>query len=626
MKPALKSFFLLLTAAALLCGAASGYAADQRIEVKTLDDLPRLTYPMSGPVSEMIVSDEAFGEFAAKLNSDIAGILEKYDIGDAATLQRFHSTLSALALLDGRDADALAHMAKVKELEDKEATRLTTGLGFTALIAARQAAAPGEPAYVDAFAAALRAGVAELPWDKVQERIRRLKGSAEMMGENFLMGMITGSIDPVAANTGEISLDVAENLPRMRVALKLAIPLKETTVAVYQEFIDAHAVVKQDIWPARDLVLEADRGLEPVTVAIWDSGVDAAVFGDAMYVNEGEVPGNGLDDDDNGFVDDVNGIAFDLDGRYVTELLHPLGEAEGRIDEAMASLEGVMDLNAGFDTPAAAAIKKLLGEMPPEKVGGMLEDFSLCGLYAHGTHVAGIASAGNPFIKLLGSRITFDFHNVPQPMDLETARRHADSYQKSAVYFREHDVRVVNMSWGWTLKELETALEANDVGGSPAERGALAGELLGILKQGLIDAMTSSPDILFVVAAGNDDNDVAFDEVIPSNFVMPNVMVVGAVDQSGDPTGFTSSGDNVRVYSNGFQVESYVPGGDRMKMSGTSMSAPNVTNLAAKLVALDPQLSPEDIVRLIEEGADRGGSGNLLLINPLHSAEVLGQR
>ena len=50
--------------------------------------------------------------------------------------------------------------------------------------------------------------------------------------------------------------------------------------------------------------------------------------------------------------------------------------------------------------------------------------------------------------------------------------------------------------------------------------------------------------------------------------------VVGAVDQAGDPTDFTSGGRNVKVYANGFQVESYVPGGGTMKMSGTSMASP----------------------------------------------------
>ena len=82
------------------------------------------------------------------------------------------------------------------------------------------------------------------------------------------------------------------------------------------------------------------------------------------------------------------------------------------------------------------------------------------------------------------------------------------------------------------------------------------------------------------------------------------MIVVGAVDQAVDPTSFTSSGRNVVVYANGFEVESYVPGGHRMSMSGTSMASPQVCNLAGKLVAVNPDLQPLDLVRIIEEGAD----------------------
>jgi subtilisin family serine protease len=44
-------------------------------------------------------------------------------------------------------------------------------------------------------------------------------------------------------------------------------------------------------------------------------------------------------------------------------------------------------------------------------------------------------------------------------------------------------------------------------------------------------------------------------------------------------------------------VESYVPGGEKMKLSSTSMASPNVANLAAKLFALDPNLTPQQALR-----------------------------
>ena len=101
-------------------------------------------------------------------------------------------------------------------------------------------------------------------------------------------------------------------------------------------------------------------------------------------------------------------------------------------------------------------------------------------------------------------------------------------------------------------------------------------------------------------------------------------MVVAAVDQAGDPTSFTSGGDNVVIYANGFEVESYVPGGGRMAASGTSMASPNALNLAAKLFALNPDLTPAEVIDLMTEGATpRDGDATMLLIHPQRSVELL---
>src|SRR5690606_38072045 len=49
-----------------------------------------------------------------------------------------------------------------------------------------------------------------------------------------------------------------------------------------------------------------------VIVAVIDSGVDYEHedLKDIMWVNEGEIPGNGIDDDNNGYIDDIHGWNF----------------------------------------------------------------------------------------------------------------------------------------------------------------------------------------------------------------------------------------------------------------------------------------------------------------------------
>jgi subtilisin family serine protease len=270
-------------------------------------------------------------------------------------------------------------------------------------------------------------------------------------------------------------------------------------------------------------------------------------------------------------------------------------------------------------------LRKHMQSLKQEDVSTFLEDLGLFGNYSHGTHVAGISAAGNPFVRLLTARITFDFKQIPQVTpSIEQAKKDAAVAVATIEYFKKAGVRVVNMSWGGSVKDIEGALEQKGAGGTPEERAKLARELFDIGKTALEQAMTSAPEILFVCAAGNSDNDNEFAELIPSGLNVPNMVTVGAIDSSGKPTGFTTFGKNVVLYANGFEVDSYVPGGERMKFSGTSMASPNVANLAGKLVALNPKLSPTEIVQAMKQTGDPlVGYDGRVIINPKRAVEAL---
>ncbi|MGD9546048.1 MAG: S8 family serine peptidase [Candidatus Krumholzibacteriia bacterium] len=629
---------LILALSIALVGCASNPApeappappapeAPAKIAIANLADLPSHSYPLTGTVMELLQDPGTMAELRAAVRRDVESDLATYDITDEATLQGKYSSLVTLNMLDGNDQGTLEYLDKVAALEDKEAARLMNGLTARSMIDAKAAAGTADvndPAFRDAFRAALAGRVNSLPWDVVQDAAKNNKGRAEFMNENLLLGVVQAQIEPAAAAMGELSADLAGSVIGIRFALDQVLPLNPVIAEVYADYIEKNDKVKADIWPDRDVTLDSGRGLAPVVVGIWDSGVDTAVYGDAMFTNPGETV-DGKDNDGNGFIDDVHGIAFDLDGVANPHMLHPLGDQEGKLDVMFESMQGFQDMTSAIDSPEATATRAKLGEMAPEQMGDFLTTLSFGGLYSHGTHVAGIATAGNPFAKILIARITFDYHNTPQAMTVETARRLAEDYRNTTQYFADHGVRIVNMSWGWTFKEIEGGLEANGVGKDAEERAAMAREMIGILSDGLREAMAATPQILYVAAAGNEDNDVEFDVVIPSSFDLPNLMVVGAVDQAGDPTSFTSGGRNVKVYANGFQVESFVPGGKTMKMSGTSMASPNACNLGAKLFTLDPSLTPEKVKALMEQGADpHPEHPEILLINPKKTVEVLG--
>src|SRR5208283_34481 len=147
-----------------------------------------------------------------------------------------------------------------------------------------------------------------------------------------------------------------------------------------------------------------------------------------------------------------------------------------------------------------------------------------------------------------------------------------------------------------------------------------------VWREAIATAIKNAPNTLFVTAAGNSDSDTGFTEDVPSSLRLPNLIAVGAVNQAGDETSFTSYGESVAVHADGYDVESRVPGGTLLKLSGTSMASPNVVNLAAKLFALDPSLTPEQVISLIKQGASSTDDGRRRLIDERRSVALLAQQ
>jgi subtilisin family serine protease len=64
------------------------------------------------------------------------------------------------------------------------------------------------------------------------------------------------------------------------------------------------------------------------------------------------------------------------------------------------------------------------------------------------------------------------------------------------------------------------------------------------------------------------------------------------------------------------------PAGDRVKFSGNSMASPNAANLAAKIIAVNPKLSPTQVIEIIRATADKTADGGRNLINPKKTIEA----
>jgi len=191
----------------------------------------------------------------------------------------------------------------------------------------------------------------------------------------------------------------------------------------------------------------------------------------------------------------------------------------------------------------------------------------------HGTHCAGIIGAeGNNGEGIAG--VNWNVRIMP----LKFRGRGGFGTTKDAIEAinyaidrKQHgvNVRVINASWGSTQKSkaLEDAIRA-------------AGE------QG----------ILFVAAAGNDGSNNDKRPHYPSNYDLPNVISVAALDRNDQLASFSNWGPKtVHIAAPGKDIDSTWLNDDYREASGTSMAAPHVAGVAALILAKEPNLSVEKL-------------------------------
>jgi len=572
-------------------------------------DLPRFTYKIDGSVEDVIRDDAKFRRFAADVRRDAESVLSGYQIDDRATLRQIEGELTQLDYLDGNLDSALKRAARVRELQEKPADKLMSGLQLRAMVGAQHKVGNRtSDAYRAETGRLIDADLAQMPYDVVQNEVKEAKASAEIASEALTLGYARTVVQPTVDKAGSLSSDLAPILVSARYRLTASLPLKATLIETYSRYLAAHKVDKPDIWAARDVQLAPGKALATVNVAVWDGGLDTALFADRI-VKDANQPAV---------------IAFDRYAKPAAGALQPIpAELQNRIPQMKSRLKGFSDLQSNIDSPEASEVKQYLSSLKPEEYKPAFEELGLAGNWMHGTHVAGITMAGNPYARLVTGRIEFDWHMLPDPCPTrELAERDARNQQAYVDFFKQHGVRVVNMSWGGSVKGIEEQLELCNIGSGPDERKKIARDYFEIQKDALTKAFASAPAILFITAASNSNEDASFVEDIPAGIALPNLLTVGAVDKAGDEASFTSYGPTVVVHANGYQVESVIPGGDKLAESGTSMASPQVANLAAKILAVNPKLKPEEVIRLIRGTADKTADGRRTLVNPKKAVQA----
>jgi len=199
----------------------------------------------------------------------------------------------------------------------------------------------------------------------------------------------------------------------------------------------------------------------------------------------------------------------------------------------------------------------------------------------HGTHVAGIvvsstedilnvstANAGGQRVQVMALKF----------LDSEGVGTTSDAI--NAIYYAVNNgAKVLNNSWGGN-------------GYSGALHEAIAYSFF--------------ENTVFVAAAGNKGANNDQIPIFPANYDVPNVISVGASDDSDSIAYFSNYGSSVHVSAPGVNILSTASGGDHddyYSSSGTSMSTPFVSGLAALMAREAPHFSGFQLKRDILNSA-----------------------
>ena len=272
---------------------------------------------------------------------------------------------------------------------------------------------------------------------------------------------------------------------------------------------------------------------------------DASTNGN-IWVNTGEVPGNGTDDDGNGYVDDIIGWDFvDRTDWYIYSCVD--ADCGGADNDPMDG--------DGHGTHTAGTIAAITNN--GYAVAGV------AGGYGDGTFAGG----GNG-VKVVPCRIGYVLLYQGQHVGVVIM-----DYVAEAMYYMAQ-LKID----GWNVAAINCSFGSSNSGGLAAACDYLIAQ-----------------DVMVIVAAGNSNSSSA--DYLGSR---TDCMDVGATDQSGNPASFSNYGSWVDIAAPGVAVMSTLtdpgdPSGDYIAaMDGTSMACPHVVGVAALLESFDPSLSAQD--------------------------------
>ena len=599
----------LLLAAALTISTPL-LAADLKV-IRDEGDLPQTRYPLSEPASTAFMSDAFLKTTVPALRAEAERLLASSRFENEQIETRLHSGLAAIAILEGRPNEAERRLIDHRPKMSKPQLKAIGGLANEALAAglaapkARRCTVAGER-----IAMRLKGTDPQVVRDEVLLRLSQA-GTASVP---YYAGTLVGFLDETVKMQKSVDLMEGLTMALYRVGAEHLPACRMEMASAYRTWLNDAANAPRDIWTEREPAASLFTDAKPVVAAVWDTGVDYSLFPGLLAIDPAE-PLDGRDNDGNGIVDDVHGPTYDYHARPTPfAIAPPSAWLAPRLAFSQAMDKGQLDLNYGLDTPEArifaARGREASTAEQGEDVDGSNENMGR----GHGTFVASQIGDGAPYVRLYNVRLMpWGYDPKPIKRAEPEMERFAAAMVPAVKRMQGANVRVVNMSWGWTIDDAARSLLENGLETDPTRARERGRAMYDTGKAASTKAMAAAPGILFVAAAGNDNQTDETLAAYPQSIAAPNMIVVGATGQSGQPTSFTTFGKKVDIYARGEGALGRMPGGTVAHWSGTSMAAPLVSRAAAQMLAVNPKLTPAQLVEGLKATATEGQGGMKLL-------------
>ncbi|MFB9842927.1 S8 family serine peptidase [Mucilaginibacter ginsenosidivorans] len=387
-------------------------------------------------------------------------------------------------------------------------------------------------------------------------------------------------------------------------------------------------------WPYKDAASDSVAGIslyktyqllkgrkaKTVIVAVIDNGFDInhEDLKDVIWTNKKEIPGNGIDDDHNGYIDDVHGWNFrsDKSGKSIpheqsaaTQMYvvfrdkydnadtskldqiekqqwHYFHQAKAKYNEILSTSKDSADLAYAYNINYHSA--DLIGDSKSNDRFYGSGHIAASAILSHGTHVAGIIAAKRNNGKGVDG-IAGDVLIMPVIATTDIGDERDKDIANAIRYAVDNGAAIINMSFSKRF--------------SPDK--ALVDEAVRYAEK---------KHVLIIHAAGNDGNNIDTTNYYPVAHYIDGKKAVNFITVGWNRPLFnyrlahpySNYGKyNVDLFAPGSDIFSTVPGNGYDYKSGSSMSTPTVTGVAALLLSYFPALSTEQVKKILLESSSK---------------------